>query len=180
MSSLKLRPIKNMKNSIITIVLVIAGVFILMWWGKSVQLVNSDKDISGITTELGNQGSLSTDEKVYDFGIISMKDGNVSKIFKITNNSESDVNLKSITTSCMCTTAFIINNANKEGPFEMEGMGRNSTKEILKPGESRDIEVVYDPKFHGPAGVGFIDRFVKITDHSGNSLQLEIRTTVTP
>ena len=52
--------------------------------------------------------------------------------------------------------------------------------ETIKAGESRNIEVVFDPNAHGPAGIGMIDRFVFIEDANGEKLQLEIKATVTP
>ena len=51
---------------------------------------------------------------------------------------------------------------------------------IVRAGGSLDTEVVYDPNAHGPAGVGKINRFVFLTDTSGNALQIEIKALVTP
>mgnify|MGYP001618214936 FL=1 len=83
----------------------------------------------------------------------------------------------------MCTTAYIIReNGSKSRPFGMPGHGGAVPRanEIIKAGESRDIEVVYDPNAHGPAGVGRIDRLVYLEDADGNKLQFEIKANVTP
>ena len=52
--------------------------------------------------------------------------------------------------------------------------------EVVKSGGTLDIEIVYDPNAHGPAGVGSIDRFVYLEDSDGGKLQFEIRANVTP
>jgi hypothetical protein len=52
--------------------------------------------------------------------------------------------------------------------------------ELIKAGSSLDIEVVYDPAAHGPAGVGAVDRFVYLTEPNGGTLELEIKAVVTP
>ena len=82
----------------------------------------------------------------------------------------------------MCTSAYINEpDGSKKGPFGMSGMGHvPPANEIIKAGETRDIEVVYDPASHGPAGVGSIDRFVYLQDSTGGIVQLEIRAQVTP
>ncbi len=137
------------------------------------------------TSSRNNQGGdasqLQTAEKLYDFGTISMSKGNVEKIFKVTNPTNKDIFVKSITTSCMCTSAYIVKDGSKKGPFKMPGMGYvPPADETIKAGDSIDIKVVYDPNAHGPAGVGRIDRFVYLADDAGGKMQLEIKANVTP
>ncbi len=165
-----------------------------MWWSKS---VDSDKALEASVTnshpaKVENKiaGKLSAEETLYDFGQISMKDGNVSKIFKVTNSGAEDVALTNISTSCMCTAAYLLkDDGSKLGPFgmpghggatDMPGHGDGKAGEIIPAGESRDIEVVYDPNAHGPAGVGTIDRFIYLVDENGQKLELEIKANVTP
>ena len=112
-----------------------------------------------------------------------MKNGNVSKVFKVTNSGSQDINLESVITSCMCTTAYILKeDGSKSRPFGMPGHGGAVPKanEVIQAGESRNIEVVYNPNAHGPAGVGRIDRYVYLEDGNGNKLQFEIKANVTP
>ena len=111
-----------------------------------------------------------------------MKDGNVTKDFTVTNSGDKDVFVPSLVTSCMCTKAYIVEpNGTIKGPFSMPGMGYTPpANETIKAGESRIIRAVYDPNAHGPAGVGFIDRFLILTDASGGKLELEIKAVVTP
>ncbi len=126
--------------------------------------------------------ALVAEEKSYDFGTISMKNGLVSKLFKVTNSTNEDIKLPSLTTSCMCTKAYFIgSDGSKSGPFGMPGMGFvPPLDQVIKAEQSVNIEAVYDPNAHGPAGVGMIDRFVYLEDMSGNKLQFEIKANVTP
>ncbi|TSA45200.1 DUF1573 domain-containing protein [bacterium] len=170
-------PIKiNMKKTIIIGTAIVLGLIGLMIWGRSNQT-----EISEVSRDSGAISSLTASEKLYDFGKISMKDGLVNHMFKITNSSDKDVFVKKVVTSCMCTNAYIKNADGERGPFGMEGMGFvPPANETVKAGESLEIKAVYDPNAHGPAGVGFIDRFVYLTDASGGTLQLEIKAVVTP
>lgn len=177
-----------MKNKNIVGILIIISIFGLLWVVGKNKASNIQKE--SVKTEnkaqnlsLKNDGGLTTTEKLYDMGTISMKEGLVSKIFQVSNPGTEDINLEKITTSCMCTKAYIINeDGNKSEPFGMPGHGGVVPKanEIIKAGETRNIEVVYDPNAHGPAGVGVIDRFVYLEDSNANKLTLEIKAIVTP
>lgn len=173
------------KNRIIVFITVIAFLFIgLFFFTKPDKNKNKQKNINDlINSHPAKTGSsLSAPETFYDFGTISMKNGNVSKAFKVVNPTGVDVFIPSLTTSCMCTNAYFIgSDGNKQGPFGMPGMGfvpeLNAT---IKAGQSASVEVVYDPNAHGPAGVGTIDRFVYLEDANYNKLQFEIKANVTP
>src|SRR3989344_9353503 len=106
------------KNKIITFITVIVLLFIgLFFFGKPDQNGSNAIKTNNIpegAEELANShtaglsGALIAPETFYDFGKISMKDGNVSKIFKVTNSGTQDVNLTNVSTSCMCTAAYVI------------------------------------------------------------------------
>ena len=181
------------KQTIISLVVIILGVAGLVWWSKSVDsgTLSATPEVQSRSVGVGNEtGKLTAEEILYDFGRISMKDGNVSKIFKVTNAGTGEVNLTNVSTSCMCTAAYVLRaDGSKLGPFGMPGHGGNTAMpghgngkagEIIPAGESRDIEVVYDPNAHGPAGVGIVDRFIYLVDENGQKLELEIKANVTP
>lgn len=170
------------KQALISLIVIIAGVAGLVWWSKSAG-DGAPNSAAGVRAEQNAAGGfLSAEETLYDFGTISMQNGNVSKIFRVANSSDRDIKLESVTTSCMCTNAYILNsNGNRKGPYGMPGHGMvPKVNEIIKAGETREIEVVYDPNAHGPAGVGRIDRFIWLVDETGNKLELEIKANVTP
>lgn len=155
--------------------LIIVGLFALMWWGGQSQASLSSKD------QIETKSALISDKNLFEFGTISMAKGLVSTVFRITNPTDKDINIESITTSCMCTKAYVLKDGDKKGPYGMPGHGVvPKANEIIKAGETRDIEIVYDAAAHGPAGVGPIDRFVFLEDTSGATLRLEIKAIVTP
>lgn len=166
------------KTIIILITLAIIGLFIWGYFTKN----GAGATVQNISKSNSSESSLTASEVFYDFGTISMKSGDVSKEFTITNNTVRDVTLKTVLTSCMCTSAFIVKlDGGVKGPFKMPGMGYvPPANETIKAGESRIIRVVYNPNAHGPAGIGQIDRFVNLTDNVGGELQLEIKALVTP
>lgn len=166
-------------KNIIVIIAILAIVFGLIWVGGRNQ--TSSPVTSQLKTGTGNL--LSAPEALFDFGNISMAKGKVSHNFKIINPTAKDILIPSVTTSCMCTVANIVKpDGSKIGPFGMPGHGGYVPKadELIKAGETREIEVIYDPAAHGPAGVGPIDRFVYLEDATGGILELEIKAVVTP
>ncbi len=163
------------KTVIITIVLVVAAIVGLMAWGY-----NSGS--AGPTqVQTGGATSLTAMEKLFNFGTISMKNGKVSHAFQVTNPTDKDITLRDLSTSCMCTTAFIVDGNSRIGPFGMAGMGgMTSTDYVIKAGATANIEAIFDPNAHGPAGVGTIDRIITLTEANGSALKLEIKAVVTP
>jgi hypothetical protein len=180
------------KKTIVSLVVILIGLTGVVWWSKVADSRALQASIGGShpATTATSESKLTAEETFYDFGKISMKDGNVSKLFKVTNSGTADINLTNISTSCMCTAAYLLReDGSKLGPFgmpghggttDMPGHGSGKAGEIIPPGESRDIEVVYDPNAHGPAGVGLVDRFVYLADENGQKLELEIKAVVTP
>lgn len=166
--------------SIIAVILLIfLGLFVWGYAGKG----GTTASVQGAPGATSNsKSSLTAPEVFYDFDTISMKDGNVTKEFTVTNPTDQTIAISTVLTSCMCTSAFIVGlDGSIKGPFKMPGMGYvPPANELIKAGESRIVRVVYDPNAHGPAGVGQIDRFVTLTDEGGGTLQLEIKALVTP
>ena len=108
-------------------------------------------------------------ETEYAWGDIQMKNGVVTKLFTIKNNGTQDLELANIKTSCMCTTAAISVNGPKSPTFRMHQA--SSWKGIVAPGKEAQLEVVFDPAFHGPSGVGQITRQITVeTNDASNKL----------
>ena len=174
------RIIAIMKSTVtfVFVVLVLGGLFYFGSLGRA----DTETSVQGVGQNKKGESALTASDASYDFGTISMKDGNVTKEFTVTNPTDETVAITTVFTSCMCTTAFIVApDGSVKGPFGMPGMGYvPPADDVVLPGESRTIRVVYDPNAHGPAGVGRINRFVTLTDASGGALQLEIKALVTP
>ncbi|MFN7088529.1 MAG: DUF1573 domain-containing protein [Candidatus Paceibacteria bacterium] len=168
---------KQSKTNYVFPILIITGIIgfaILVLQGKNTPTSNTSA--SPLVTDV-----LIADEKSYDFGTISMQDGKVSKIFKVKNESQSEILLSKLYTSCMCTEATLIReNGRRYGPYGMPGHGPTILGQKLNPGEIFGIEVTFDPAAHGPAGIGQIVREVYLEGTKARLLTLRIEANVTP
>ena len=169
----------NTVSIIALVLLVLVGLFVWGYSGKG----GTEASVQGAPGSASiSKSALTAPETFYDFGNISMKNGNVMKEFIVMNPTDEDIIVSTVLTSCMCTTAFVVKpDGSIKGPFKTPGMVYvPPANERIAPGESRVIRVVYDPNAHGPAGVGRIDRFITLTDASGGTIELEIKALVTP
>lgn len=121
-------------------------------------------------------GALVALEKSFDFGAISMENGEVSRVFQVKNEGPGPVTINKVYTSCMCTTAQIKDGSGRKyGRFGMPGHGGVSRVKIEVPsGQSVDVEAIFDPAAHGPSGVGLAQRSVYIETDSETSPRLEL------
>lgn len=132
-------------------------------------------------TDTGPRMLAGVGETNYDFGNISMAAGNVRRAFTITNSSSTPITLTRMYTSCMCTTATLTAGGKKYGPVGMPGHGAiPSMGYVLAPGEEANVEVVFDPAAHGPAGVGSITRAVRIEASEGAPVEFTFTAFVRP
>lgn len=163
-----------MKNTILYILAIVTIVGGVIWLARPGQDAKIDPTAAIINT-------LSASENQYDFGTISMAKGRVSKTFAITNSSAEPARIEKIYTSCMCTTAKLKIGAKDFGPFGMPGHGIvPKVNQTLNPGELAQVEVVFDPNAHGPAGVGPVERVVFVEEKGRQPLELRIKAMVTP
>jgi len=113
----------------------------------------------------------------WDFGEISMRDGDVTHNFEIKNEGTEPIAIKKVFTSCMCTTALIKDaSGNEYGKFGMPGHGLPSaTNIVIAPGETATVEAIFNPAAHGPAGVGLARRSIYLETNSTVSPKVEVR-----
>lgn len=129
----------------------------------------------------GNAGALVAKSASYSFGSVPLTGGLVRTVYMVRNASEEPVTIKGVYTSCMCTTAVLRTAGRNEGPFGMPGHGpRRSIDLMLAGGESAEVEAVFDPAAHGPAGVGPVSRAIIIESTAGDPLELSFSALVTP
>ncbi len=63
----------------------------------------------------------------------------------------------------------------------MFGMGFiPEIKETINLGEEAEVEAVFDPAAHGPAGLGRIQRTVSLENNGKSRLDISISANVTP
>lgn len=107
---------------------------------------------------------IATDKTSHDWGDIGINNGKVSAIFEITNNGAETLKLYNVETSCTCTTAKITLNDKKSPTYSMHT--KSDYVMEVPPGDTAQVEAVYDPLFHGPTGVGQITRSVNLSTNS--------------
>ncbi len=123
---------------------------------------------------------LQATESSFDFGSISMAKGKVNKIFTFKNNTASVITAKKLYTSCMCTKATFTKGDKVFGPFGMPAHGIiPGFGQTIEPGQEAQVEVVFDPAAHGPAGVGPIERQA-ILETSDGQMVFKFKAQVTP
>jgi hypothetical protein len=126
-------------------------------------------------------GGLQARESAFDFGSISMAAGKVTHRFWFRNEGAAPVLIRSIYTSCMCTTAKFVKGMKVVNEYGMPGHGPlPAVNETLAPGEAAFIDAVFDPAAHGPAGLGPTQRVVTIESDTGRPVELHFAANVRP
>ncbi len=135
--------------------------------------------ITNYSPEQGNQGlpQVEVAPLEYDAGTVSMNDGLVSHTYEVKNNGEGDLKINNIWTSCMCTTARLKVGDKESGEF---GMHSSTTfwSQKISPGETGYLEVVFDPAFHGPEGVGLATRAVYLSTNDPQNKEVVVKLIV--
>lgn len=119
-----------------------------------------------------------TTEQSHDWGKIPIGGGNMTKEFVVTNEGSETLSLSNINTSCMCTTVRLVKGGEESPEF---GMHTKSAYVMeVQPGEQVSVNVVYDPAFHGPNGLGSITRQVVMdtSDPDRSRLEFSLRGVV--
>ena len=134
---------------------------------------------SDTITEANSASILEATESQFDFGTISMKNGNVSYEFEVKNSGLESIVIEKIYTSCMCTTAKITDALGKTyGPYGMPGhVEASGSKVEVKSGETAIVEAIFDPAAHGPSGVGLANRTIFLETNSTQTPKIELNFT---
>lgn len=78
-----------------------------------------------------------------DFGKVDKRQGEVRKVFKLSNKGKADLIIRNIAVSCSCVSVSLIKGNEKSPYFGVKGAPEGWQAE-LKPGENSDLEVVLD------------------------------------
>lgn len=124
-----------------------------------------------------NSGTIAVadDNNSYDWGNIDIKGGDKKHTFTFTNEGSDDLILKGAETSCMCTKArYRLSNGSVSPKY---GMHNNPTSwaTTIKPGETFDVEVIFDPMAHGPTATGTIRRSIELITSAKNDSVFELK-----
>lgn len=123
-----------------------------------------------------NQGNpkIEIAQKRYNAGTVSMANGLVKHTYEIKNIGDGDLKIDRIWTSCHCTTARLMV-GDKESP--KFGMNNNPVfwSQKIAPNETGQLEVIFDPAFHGPQGTGPVVRVVYLSTNDKQNVKAEVR-----
>lgn len=147
---------------LLTVLVLGGGVFLL------------DKSNSSAVVSSQNAKAYIT-QKTYDWGKILYDKGNVAKTFKIKNVGTDTLKLNNVKTSCACTKVQVAIGKDKSPYFGMHSVS-SWVGEVL-PGDEANIEVIFDPQFHGPSGVGPMSRIISVETNDANNKTIEFTLT---
>jgi len=134
-------------TSIFTLLIIFGGVFFLSQ-SNTPEVSASENAKAEVKTTTG------------DWGQIPMYKGNVTKTFTIKNIGRDKLKIFNVRTSCHCTKAMITIDGTKSLAFGMNTV--SSWVGEVASGKESKLTVVFDPAYHGPNGVGLIERFVSV------------------
>lgn len=157
-------------------------VAVVVMGALAVILVTKPAPAPATLVPAGNVGTLVAETATYDFGAIPINGGLVSRRYVVRNTGVEPLTISNMYTSCMCTTATMRMGSQTWGPFGMpgHGIGGGRMGATLAPGGSAEVEAVFDPAAHGPAGVGPVSRAIYLENTAGGPLELSFTALVTP
>lgn len=162
-----------MNEKKLIIILILITVIIL---GSGVFVLSSTTSTNQITAS--QNARVSVDEKTFDWGNIPYSGGNAVKTFTIKNTGTDTLKLTNIKTSCTCTKAQIVVDGKSSPYFSMHSTS-GWVGEVL-PGRQAQLTVIFDPAFHGPTGVGPMERLISLqtNDPSNQNLEFSLKGVV--
>ena len=125
----------------------------------------------------GGSGKAQVNPAEYDAGDISMEAGLLKRTYEVKNVGQDDLKIENIFTSCDCTRA-IFRIADKVSPeFGMPGMGQQPIlwSATLAPGEKGELEMIFDPAFHGHDALGPVARAAYLETSDLQNKKVEVR-----
>lgn len=156
------------------IISIIAVSLIVVIAGSAIMSGNTGTD-SRSKIEVNENTKIVLDKTSHDWGTIGLNDGNVEHVFEVKNEGTEELTLSNIVTSCMCTTAQLILNDQQSPVF---GMHTKSDYQLNVPaGETALLKIVFDPAFHGPSGVGPINRQITVDTNNPDKSKLQFTLT---
>ena len=163
---LKQASAKKIKKSIVFIIpaiLILGGV---AFGASKINFGSSQEEGSG-------PAKIEINPKEYDAGTVSMAAGLVKKIYEIKNAGDRDLKISNMSTSCHCTTAILTVGDKASSEFGMNGSAFWS--QIISPGQTGFLEVIFDPAYHGPSGLGYAVRAVSFLTNDPKNKKAEVR-----
>lgn len=156
----------------IIIAVLIASLLIL---GGGIFLLSQSSSSTKQDITLSKNAKLEAKEKTFDWGEIKYSKGNATKTFTIKNVGSDPLKLYNIKTSCACTKANLTIEGKLSPDFSMHS--KSSWSGEIGPGKEAILNVIFDPAFHGPTGVGPMERLISLQTNDLSSPTLEFKLT---
>lgn len=145
---------------LVTILMLAGGVFML-------SNISSTGQINGVSTN----AIFSANEKNFDWGQIAYSGPDATKTFTIKNSGTEILKLTNIKTSCACTKAQLIIDGKSSPYFSMHTT--SSWIGEISPDKQASLTVIFDPDFHGPPGVGAVERIISMETNDASNQKVE-------
>lgn len=117
-------------------------------------------------------GLIEVNPREIDVGDVLMTQGLIKKNYEVKNAGSGPLKVTSIVTSCHCTSA-VLRMGDKTSPsFGMENMPFWS--EEIPAGQTAQLEVIFDPAYHGDAGMGPVTRGIYISSNDPKNKRVEL------
>lgn len=146
----------------------------LLILGGGIFLLSQSSSSTKQDVTLSQNAKLEVKEKTFDWGEIKYSGGNATKTFIIKNIGRDALKLYNIKTSCVCTKANLTIDGKLSPDFSMHSSPWSGE---LAPGKEAILNVIFDPAFHGPTGVGPIERLISLQTNDLSSPTLEFKLT---
>lgn len=117
-------------------------------------------------------------ERTFDWGNITYSGEKATKTFTIKNSGSDALKLSGVKTSCTCTKAQISIDGKVSPYFSMHSTSGWAGE--IPPGKEAKLLVIFDQAFHGPSGVGPIERLVSLNtnDVQNSTIEFSLRGVV--
>ncbi|MDP3973437.1 MAG: DUF1573 domain-containing protein [Candidatus Daviesbacteria bacterium] len=145
---------------VLTLLILGGGVYVLSAISTSPTQVTSSQN-----------AKVSLDEKTYDWGEIPYSGPDATKTFIIKNTGTDVLKLTNVKTSCACTNARVTIDGEVSPSFDMHTT--SSWVGEVPPGKEAQLTVIFDQDFHGPTGVGAVERLISIETNDAANPKLE-------
>lgn len=152
-------------------------IFTLLILGGGIYIL-SQTNTSPVVIKSSQNAKVLVDQKTFDWGNIPYGGGNATKTFTIKNTGTDVLQLTNIKTSCACTYAQLTIDGKTSPKFSMHTT--SGWVGEVSPGKEAALTVVFDPAFHGPTGVGPVERLISVqtNDVSNSNLEFSLKGVV--
>lgn len=151
-------------------ILIIIVVVTTLMLGGGTYILSQPNTSSGSLQTNANSKAL-VEESTYDWGQIPYEGEKATKIFRIKNNGSESLKLKNVKTSCTCTSAQVTIGTNSSPLFSMHSY--SAWVGEVPAGQAAELKIVFDQRFHGPSGVGPLERYISLETNDPQNPKLE-------